>query len=222
MPDARGDGVDIEHGSGGSPQASSCVVACPPTKAPEIQREPDTPPADEEQEQCWLEQERQEWARLRACSDRHLVDGEQLSQACSAAKESAEERLAIRWDSLPTPHLFKLADVPCTLLARASGADVAALMERNLKRRRAILQRNHKHRGGGGGGGITPAPQQGGSEEEAVKVINALLDWCRGELFPFLAEVDVRMAEADLVARATFLYRAVLHPLCEIARLNTG
>jgi hypothetical protein len=56
------------------------------------------------------------------------------------------------------------------------------------------------------------------SEDEAVKDISALLDWCRGELFPFLAEVDERMAGADPEARATFLYHAVILPMREIGR----
>ena len=56
---------------------------------------------------------------------------------------------------------------------------------------------------------IAPAPLQE-SEEEVVKVINALLNWCRGELFLFLVEVDVRMAGADPVARASFLYQTLI------------
>lgn len=136
--------------------------------------------------------------------------------ACSAAKESADERLAVRWHSLPTPYLFELADVPYALLAQASGADTIALVERNLKKKRVQLRRNQERRGGGGG--TAPAPPQEESEEEAVKVINALLDWCRGELFPFLAEVDARMAGADPVARASFLYQTVINPLREISR----
>jgi hypothetical protein len=174
------------------------------------------PPAEEEQIQRWLDREQQEWARLRAGRDQHLVDGEQPSQACSAAKESADERLAVRWHSLPTPYLFELADVPYTLLAQASSADTIALVERNLKKKRVQLRRNQERRGGGGG--TAPAPPQEESEEEAVKVINALLDWCRGELFPFLAEVDARMAGADPVARASFLYQTLIHPLREISR----
>ncbi len=59
-----------------------------------------------------------------------------------------------------------------------------------------------------GGRNISPAQSQEESEEEeAVKVINALLDWCRDELFPFLVDVDARMAGADPVARAPFLYQ---------------
>jgi hypothetical protein len=205
-----------ERGTGGR-QASSRAVARPST-APEVRREHDTPPAEEEQVQRWLEWEQQEWARLRAGRDQHLVDGEQPSQACSAAKESAEERLAVRWHSLPTPYLFELADVPYTLLAQASGAETIALVERNLKKKRVQLRRNQERRGGGGG--TAPAsPQE--SEEEAVKVINALLDWCRGELFPFLVEVDARMAGADPVARASFCYQTLIHPLREISRQKT-
>lgn len=56
------------------------------------------------------------------------------------------------------------------------------------------------------------------SEEDLVKLLNALLDWCRSELFPFLAEVDSRMVHTDAVARASFLYRALIHPLREISR----
>ncbi len=202
-----------ERGTSGR-QASSRVEALPST-ALEVWRGHDVPPAEEEQVQCWLEWEQQEWARLHAGRDQHLVDGEQPSQACRAAKESAEERLAVRWHSLPTPYLFELADVPYTLLAQASGANIVALVERNLKKKRVQLRWNQERRGGGGG--TAPAPPQE-SEEEVVKVINALLDWCRGELFPFLSEVDVRMAGADPVARASFLYQTLIHPLHEISR----
>jgi hypothetical protein len=59
-----------------------------------------------------------------------------------------------------------------------------------------------------GGRNISPAQSQEESEEEeAAKVINALLDWCRDELFPFLVEVDARMVGADPVARTPFLYQ---------------
>jgi hypothetical protein len=175
------------------------------------------PPAKEEQVQSWLEWEQQEWARLRTGREQHLVDGKQPSQACSAAKELAEERLAVRWHSLPTLYLFELADVPYALLAQASGAETIALVERNLKKKRVQLRRNQERRGGSGGW-MAPAPPQEESEEEAVKVINALLDWCRGELFPFLVEVDARMRGADPIARASFLYQTLIHPLREISR----
>ncbi len=200
---------DTERGTGGQ-QASSRAVARPST-APEVRRgeHDDRPPAEED----WLEQDRQEWARLRAGRDQHLVDGEQQSQACSAAKESAEERLAVRWDSLPTPYLFQLADVPCNFLAQASSAETIALVERNLKKKRVQLQQRQERRVGSG---PSAPPQE--SEEEEVKVINALLDWCRGELFPFLVEVDARLAGADPVARASFLYQTVIHRLHEISQ----
>jgi hypothetical protein len=69
-------------------------------------------PADDH----WLEQEQEEYARLRASRDQHLVDGEQPSQAQNLAKELPEERLAIKWHLLPTPFLFELADVPFEFL----------------------------------------------------------------------------------------------------------
>jgi hypothetical protein len=204
---------DTERGTGGQ-QASSRAVARPST-APEVRRErDDRPPAEED----WLKQDQQEWARLRAGRDQHLVDGEQPSQACSAAKESAEERLAVRWHSLPTPYLFELADVPYTFLAEASSAETIALVERNLKKKRVHL-RQHQERRVGSGGTASAPPQE--SEEEEVKVINALLDWCRGELFPFLVEVDARLAGADPVARASFLYHTVIHRLHEISQQKT-
>ncbi len=91
----------------GGQQASSHAVACPST-APEVWREHDAPP----EEGRWLEREQQEWARLRAGGGQHLVDGEQPSQACSTAKKSAEEQLAVIWHLLPTPYLLELADMP--------------------------------------------------------------------------------------------------------------
>ncbi len=102
-------------------------------------------PAEEEQIQHWLDREQQEWARLRAGRHQHLVDGEQPSQACSAAKELADERLAVRWHSLPTPYLFELANVPYMLLAQVSSADTIALVERNLKKKRVQLWWNQEH-----------------------------------------------------------------------------
>jgi len=203
---------DGELGTGGR-QASSPPVERPST-APEFRRESDTGGPGEEE--LWLERERQEWARLRASSDKHLADGEQQSQACSAAKQSGEERLAVGWHSLPTPYLFEMADVPYTFLAQMSGAETIDLVERNLKKKRVQLQRNQERRGGGGG--TTP----GESGEEAIKVINALLDWCRCELFPFLVEVDARMTGADPMTRAYFLYQTLIHPLREISLQKTA
>ncbi len=89
----------------GGQQASSHVVVCPPT-APEVWREHDALPAEEG---CWLEGEVQEWARLCAGRGQHLIDAEQPSQACSTAKELAEEWLAVLWHSLPTLYLLELA-----------------------------------------------------------------------------------------------------------------
>jgi hypothetical protein len=154
----------------------------------------------EEQMQRWLESEQQEWARLHAGKDQHLV-GEQPSQA----KESAEERLAIRWHLLPTPYLFEIANIPHVRLAQSSSAEIIALMEQNLKKKRIELQRNQERQGQGG------APPQE-SELETIQVVNALLDWCRSELFPFLIEVDARIG-ANNVARVPFLYEALLLPL---------
>ncbi len=169
----------------------------------------------EEAQARWLEQEQQEWARLSATRDRHLADGEQPSHACSATKNSAEERLTVAWHTLPTPLLFELADVPYPLLAQASGADVSALVEKNLKNKRAAQLRRVHERRQGDSEAVGPSRE---SEEDLVKLLNALLDWCRSELFPFLAEVDSRMVHTDAVARASFLYRALIHPLREISR----
>ena len=55
----------------------------------------------------------------------------------------------------------------------------------------------------------------GFGSEEAVKVINAQLDWCSGELFPFLVEVQAGRAGADPVARVSFLYQTLILPLRE-------
>jgi hypothetical protein len=51
-----------------------------------------------------------------------------------------------------------------------------------------------------------------------VKDISVLLDWCCCELFLFLAKVDERMAGADPLARASYLYLFVILPMYEISQ----
>jgi hypothetical protein len=48
---------------------------------------------------------------------------------------------------------------------------------------------------------------------DQLQVINALLDWCRAELFPFLTEVDLMAHAADAMGRASYLYQHLLLPL---------
>jgi hypothetical protein len=163
----------------------------------------------EDEDGTWLEREQREWARIRTATDKHLLsDGydAQPSQACGMEKRTTEERLDLAWHRLPTPLVFELAEVPYTLLVSASGAEMSALVEKNLKRKRARLQRTLERRCQANNN------TEEGSEAEQLKEINALLDWCCGELFPFLAEVDL-MGHADATERAVYLYQHLLIPL---------
>jgi hypothetical protein len=118
-------------------------------------------------------------------------------------KRTTDERLNLAWHRLPTPLVFELAEVPYTLLVSASSAEMSTLVKKNLKRKRARLQRTLER---------CQANNTEGSEADQLKEINALLDWCCGELFPFLAEVDL-MGHADATERAVYLYQHLLLPL---------
>ncbi|ELR18367.1 uncharacterized protein ACA1_136780 [Acanthamoeba castellanii str. Neff] len=142
----------------------------------------------EDNDRTRLDQEQQEWARIRAMTDKHLSNGEQPSPACNMEKRTTDERLNLAWHRLPTPFVFELAEVPYTVLASASGAEMSTLVEKNLKRKRVHLQRAIERQGNDGSS--TAVESSCGSQVDQLQVINALLDWCCGELFPFLAEVD--------------------------------
>ncbi|ELR20391.1 uncharacterized protein ACA1_338910 [Acanthamoeba castellanii str. Neff] len=150
----------------------------------------------EDDDRTRLDQEQQEWARIRAMTDKHLSNGEQPSPASNMEKRTTDERLNLAWHRLPTPFVFELAEVPYTVLASASGAEMSTLVEKNLKRKRVHLQRAIERQGNDGSS--TAVESSCGSQ-----VINALLDWCRAELFPFLAEVDLMAHAADAMGRAS-------------------
>jgi hypothetical protein len=158
-----------------------------------------------------LDQEQQEWARIRAMTDKHLSNGEQPSPASNMEKRTTDEQLNLAWHRLPTPFIFKLAKVPYTVLALASGAEMSTLVEKNLKRKRVHLQRAIKRQGNDGSS--TAVESSCGSQVDQLQVINALLNWCRAELFPFLAEVDLMAHAADAMGRASYLYQHLLLPL---------
>jgi hypothetical protein len=165
----------------------------------------------EDDDQTRLDQEQQEWARIRAMTDKHLSNGEQPFPACNMEKRTTDERLNLAWHRLPTPFVFELAEVPYTVLASASGAEMSTLVEKNLKRKRVHLQRAIERQGNDGSS--TAVESSCGSQVDQLQVINALLDWCRAELFPFLAEVDLMAHAADAMGRASYLYQHLLLPL---------
>ncbi len=57
------------------------------------------------------------------------------------------------------------------------------------------------------------------TKEQELKIVNALVDWCRDELRPFLDELD-KMEHPDEEARATFLHQNVISPLFELQKCS--
>ncbi|ELR23719.1 uncharacterized protein ACA1_073640, partial [Acanthamoeba castellanii str. Neff] len=164
----------------------------------------------EDEDRTWLDQEQQEWARIRTLTDKHLSNGEQPPQTCNKEKRTTDERLNLAWHRLPTPFIFKLAEVPYTTLASASGANMTALVEKNLQRKRIQLQRTVERQGDDGS---STEAKSGSSQVDQLKVVNALLNWCHSDLFPFLTKVDLMTHTADSMGRASYLYQHLLLPL---------